>query len=352
MRPRSLMLILIALGCGAVASFAAFQVVDGGPVGPQASKTVKVFVAMSDVDINEKLDSTNVKVEQWPEDRVPKGAITKLKDVEGHYAGTRMFPGEIILKAKLMDAQAGAAKDIPTGYRVCTVKVEVDTSNHGLVRPGDRVDISVFLRKGGDIPTTGIRTILRDVRVFAVNSQTKRSDDKEEKSVRAQTVSFLCKPKQASKLLLAGRLGVLQLSLRHPNESNEGADEASISVDSILNEGADRADETNNSKSNGGGLGDFLKSAERQQTAASPAVAKPKFKMVILLPGSAQTYLWKDSLDALPEVEGEGNQTAPAAAGAVRETPLAGAANDPLAVEDGEKTAEGGGGEEGDEEAQ
>ena len=55
------------------------------------------------------------------------------------------------------------------------VKVDEDTVMKA-ISPGDRVDVMVFLRRNGqEIPETGAFTILKNVRVFAVNTNTERA---------------------------------------------------------------------------------------------------------------------------------------------------------------------------------
>jgi len=75
----------------------------------------------------------------------------------------------------------------------------------GLILPGDRVDVLVYLRKSADVAETGTRTILKDVRVFAVNEHTDRETDENGKIIIAKTVSLLLTPGQVETLLLKGR---------------------------------------------------------------------------------------------------------------------------------------------------
>ena len=187
MRPKSLILVMVALACGLVAAFAAFQVVGKQGASPEAVETMKVFVAMAEIDIDEEFGATNVQLEEWPKDRVPEGAITDLENLEARYAAQRLYKGEIIIEKKVVDPEDRSSKAllIPEGYRVCAVKVGIDALN-GLLNPGDRVDLMVFLRKSRDVTVTGIRSVLRDVRIFAVNAETERAYDKEGNTITAK----------------------------------------------------------------------------------------------------------------------------------------------------------------------
>ena len=325
MRPKSLILVMVALACGLVAAFAAFQVVGKQGASPEAVETMKVFVAMAEIDIDEEFGATNVQLEEWPKDRVPEGAITDLENLEARYAAQRLYKGEIIIEKKVVDPEDRSSKAllIPEGYRVCAVKVGIDALN-GLLNPGDRVDLMVFLRKSRDVTVTGIRSVLRDVRIFAVNAETERAYDKEGNTITAKTVSFLVKPDQAGKLLLASQIGELKLTLRRPGEADSDTDSFDMTLDGILRGAADRAYE-----------------GEAPSPPASPAVVvapvqvappepvEAKAQMLVIYPDGAQRHVWyKDG--ELPKLvtDDEPGPQEPSGAGELGADPKTGAPAD------------------------
>ncbi len=306
MRVKTLVLVMIAMVCGLLATIGISQVIDRQNQNKTVSETVKVFVAATDVDIGAAFNAQNVKLEEWPKDRLPDGAILKLEDLENRYARQRLFPGEPILAAKLMDSNADNSLTIPEGYRACSIKVSGEVVVGNLVKPGDRVDVIVFLRRGGDVPLTGTRTILRDVRVWAVNAKTERSVDDQGQVNLAQTVSLLVTPKQVEVLTLAAELGQLRLSLRRPNDPLE-TDDIGTDVDSFLTEGAapkNLADgpvkpETTNPNAHLLELLDQMKGAPAAAQAAvapvtstAPAVNPVKFSMLVHSPQGLVRYDW------------------------------------------------------------
>lgn len=224
MRARSMVLIFIALGCGLVASIGISQVLERDK--KTEVTTEKIFVAIKDIDIGEKLGAQSVKLEQWPRERLPEGAVMRLEDVDGKFPRTRLFIGEPILKSKLMNTRENNSDKVPAGYRVVSASVSIESGPSALIQPGDRVDLIGFFSKSNDIPTTTTKTILRDVRVFAVDTETERKAEKQGNAPNVRTVSFLVKHAQVEKLTLAIELGKLRLSLRRPDdESTEGSDE-------------------------------------------------------------------------------------------------------------------------------
>jgi pilus assembly protein CpaB len=226
MRPKSLALLLLALGCGLVASIGITEVIarrgveTAGPTGEAQS----IFVALTDIGLGDTLTSQVLKLEQWPKDKVPSGAITRIEDVEGRRARTKLYAGEPVLENRLLGkgaSEQGATALIPKGYRVVPVKVDLVSGGSSLILPGDRVDVMVhFIRDNSrDILETVTRTILQDIKVFAVNDVVDLEKEKEGgRSITAKTISLLVKPDQAAKVMLAAQLGVVNLVMRGPED--------------------------------------------------------------------------------------------------------------------------------------
>jgi len=232
MRPKSLALLLLALGCGLVASIGITEVIakrNAEPVGT-VGDTQPIFVAMTDISLGELLTPQVLKVEQWPKDKVPAGAVTKIENVEGRRARTKLYAGEPILETKLLGkgaSEQGATALIPKGYRVVPVKVDLVSGGSSLILPGDRVDVMIHLVRdpGREIPETITRTILQDIKVFAVNDvvDLEKEKDPNNKSIDAKTISLLVTPEQAAKLMLATQMGTINLVMRSTEDDTQTA---------------------------------------------------------------------------------------------------------------------------------
>lgn len=232
MRPKSLALLLLALGCGLVASIGITEVLAkrGEPTGP-TGETQSLFVAMTDIGLGDLITPQVLKLEQWPKDKVPQGIISRIEDIEGRRARTKLYAGEPILENRLLGKGAsdqGATALIPKGYRVVPVKVDLVSGGSSLILPGDRVDVMVHLIRdpGRDIPETVTRTILQDIKVFAVNDVVDLEHDKDPsgRSIAAKTISLLVTPKQAAKLMLATHMGTVNLVMRSPEDDEQITD--------------------------------------------------------------------------------------------------------------------------------
>ncbi len=301
MRMKSLILIFIALGCGLVASIGISQVMDRGGSGGSL-EVEQILVALNDIDIGSRLDATNVKLEDWPKAKVPEGAIRRLDDVKEKFANSRFFKGEPLHISKVTDQLGNIATKVPQGYRAMPVKVDEDTVMKA-ISPGDRVDVMVFLRKNlPDIPETGAFTILRNVRVFAINSNTERATDGKTEATNFRTVSLLVKPEHSRELVIAGQIGKIMLTLRRPDEE-DGDDEESVTpLDEILSGKPKTASDTNGSSPtnpNGPPFIDFVRGTGAVTAPPAsqnlPATAvEPKWRMVVLGPTATEQYEWLD----------------------------------------------------------
>lgn len=309
MRPKSMILIVIALGCGLVASIGISQVMEGKNAAPApVAPMEKIYVATADIPLGEILTPKMVKVEEWPQDKVPEGAIRKLEEIEGKRPLTRLFPGEPLMMAKLIDANRffGASEKIPKGFRVASVRVTMDSSASGLINPGDQVDVLVFLKGGRGISLTGTRTILKNCTVFAVNDRFHRDVDEEgDGSMKAKTVSLLVTPSQVERIMLAQELGKIKLSLRpaddDTNDTANGATIADLDSDSSGDTGFSLADASGEygSQSGSGGITDFLAGMKAMGSSTADTTMQPSWVMHVHTPESVQVFNWDDT-DSLP----------------------------------------------------
>jgi pilus assembly protein CpaB len=221
MRPKSLILLSLALGCGLVAALGINQMMaKQGPVTINTGETLDIYVTLKDINTNDLVEAESLKLEPWPKDKVPPDAIEALDDVVGRRARTKLFAGEPVRDAKLLekgDAGMGAADSIPAGFRVVSVRVDAVKSSGNLIKPGDRVDVIVHMTQPGGGSSDAIsKTFLQDVRVFAVNAEIERADNGTK--VAAQTIGLLVKPEQVELITLAEEMGKIRLSMRSPND--------------------------------------------------------------------------------------------------------------------------------------
>jgi pilus assembly protein CpaB len=284
MRTRSIMLVALALGCGAVAAMGISQVMDANLKVADDGDRQPVFVAMADIRPNEELTAQNVKLEEWPKKIIPQGALTKLEEVEGKRTRLKLYAGEPILASKLLgaDDMTGAAKDIPPGFRVAHVKVDSVSGSSNLILPGDRVDVLVFKNPNNDAQATAAKIVLQDIKVFAVDTQTETAftatRDEQSEPMSAKSISLLVTPQQAVVLHAASEIGgAVRLVLRNPEDDAHVADEGATIGDIFGDEHkqADRMAEKGTPEKETADVSDWLTQESSKAGAARPTSPVP-----------------------------------------------------------------------------
>jgi pilus assembly protein CpaB len=236
MRAKSMAMLMLALGCGLVASIGITQVMAKRNAEPVSTgETTPIFIAVKDISLGDRLSAEVLKLESWPKDKVPAGAVSKIEDIEGCRTRTKLYAGEPILEKKLLGKGAsmqGDSAKIPDGMRAVAVKVDNVSGGPGLIMPGDRVDVLVHLVRNPslDIQETSTRTILQDIKVFAVNDVVdvgEQKDTKDKEKETAKTISLLVTPAQAADLMLATELGKVRLVMRNADDKGRSLDGSS-----------------------------------------------------------------------------------------------------------------------------
>jgi pilus assembly protein CpaB len=240
MRPKSLLLLVLALACGLVASIGISQVLQRNANQAADVETAPIYVAVHNINLGDPIDASMVSLQEWPKDKIPPGAISQLDDLKGRRPRAAIIQGEPILDGKLLKPGqlADPITSIPKGYRLKTISVDATKSAAGLLSPGDRVDIQVFVKTGNHNGTeTGkSKVILQNIRVFAVDQTVQRSRDGGDEHAIAKTISLLLTPEQATKMTLAEHLGEISLIPRNPDDE-ESASTMEFSSDDLLSDG-------------------------------------------------------------------------------------------------------------------
>ena len=223
MRPKSLVLLALAAGCGLIASIGISQVIDSNRRNAPV-ETLPIYVALQNINLGDSINDGMLSLQEWPKDKVPLGAITKWEDIEDRRPRATIFQGEPVLDGKLL--AKGQSQDpisaIPKNYRLKTIMVDARKSAAGLLSPGDRVDIQLFVQRNerSGILQAFTKTILQNIRVFAVDQAVQRSSDGTETRNIAKTVSVILTPEQANRVTLAENLGEISLIPRHPDDDS------------------------------------------------------------------------------------------------------------------------------------
>jgi pilus assembly protein CpaB len=228
------------LGVAAIAAGAAALLVRGmigggtqqAEAGPPAHLvTTEVLVATRAIEPGRALSADTVQWQPWPKTAVADGFITKdaRPDMEKVIAGmvTRapLVEGEPVTEKKIVRAGNASfmAATIAPGNRGISIPVTAETGAGGFILPNDRVDVILTQELDGNgVKLAQSKTILRDVRVLAIDQVLKQEDDQQ--SVVAKTATLEVTPQEAELVAQAGALGKLSVALRALGDDVEVVD--------------------------------------------------------------------------------------------------------------------------------
>lgn len=223
MQRRNLIILGAAVLLGLVAVYLANTWFSGVETRQQRvahqQNMVRIAVASQPLQFATPLSSSNVRLVNWPEDSVPRGAFRSLDPLlqPGRLALRSIAPGEPILLDRVSgkDGRAALSYDLPEGMRAISIPVSAVSGVSGFVLPGDVVDVLLTRQIPGDGATDSdkmIDVILESVRVLAIDQM---ANEKSTDPKIGKTAVVMVDMAGAQKLTLARELGSLTLALRN-----------------------------------------------------------------------------------------------------------------------------------------
>lgn len=220
--------------------------VETRPEPPPAPPRKAILVATRDLHPGEFIDGSHM---DWREvEDNPSRSLYFIKGADQQetlYGATVRQPVEagqpLTVSVVVRQGEPGfLAALLKPGMRAVSIPTSRMESNFGLVSSGDRVDVILGLKRedsltvaseGASAPNLAAQTILRDVRVLALNNQARgemyvRPEEDAKDSGRRtgggtttfETVTLEVTPADAEKLAVAKEVGSLQLALRSARE--------------------------------------------------------------------------------------------------------------------------------------
>jgi pilus assembly protein CpaB len=215
MKRRGLLLIVISLALAIGAAWVARNWVQARlNAGTAADPVQTVVVAAMEIPFGTKVEARHLKTITLPSNAAVGDHYGKADEVVGLIALQKVIGGEILLKERFADRNAGStlAAIVRPEMRAVTVRVDDVIGVGGFLMPGNHVDV-VAARMVDQRAET--HTVLRNLNVLAVD-QTATQDKDQPVVVRAVTLEV--SPKQAEVLVKAREEGRIQLTLRNPLE--------------------------------------------------------------------------------------------------------------------------------------
>lgn len=221
-----ILILLIALGAGGGAAWIATQqtaapepsTADGvadEPAPPPIEMTA-VLVAAEDIARSGAINSDALRWQDWPTEAVPATSINRkaeprgLSNATGQYATRQIMAGEPIGNHLLAPTPGSyLAAMLSPDTRAVAINANTQSTAGGFILPNDRVDVLYTGQGSGD--DMRARTILRSVRVLAIDQSTDQTDAN---TVLGKTATLELTEEQVEVVTAAQSRGTLSLSLR------------------------------------------------------------------------------------------------------------------------------------------
>jgi len=223
--PRLVVLGLAAIAAGG-AAFLARGLLGGGTSHSAASQmpppiaTSDVLVAASDLIPGQKVLPEQVRWQKWPTSSIDPSFITSTNapNVEATVKGTvvrsPIVAGEPLTQTKIVHADSASfmSATLTPGMRAVSITVSVASIAGGFILPNDHVDLVLSTQISDSPRRFKATTLLRDVRVLAIDQAFDTKSQKAVSDVRTATLEL--SPEQAEKVVRGQATGTLSLALR------------------------------------------------------------------------------------------------------------------------------------------
>jgi pilus assembly protein CpaB len=232
MKPKTLILLVVAVTCGLGASYMTSRLLAERQ--PEDAEKIPVLVAKKNLDMG----LTIKKVEDLFEEKKftkgdePKNAIVKLEDLQSRVLKRSLRAGDFVTGEDLLsDKDGGISTLMAQGYRAKGIRVNIADIAGGFASlPMSRVDLIWTTQKANDKETQA-RLLLENVLVLAADSSTTRVEGSG--AMPASVVTVALKPEDVLKVDLALKAGTISMVLRKFND-HQKAEVTSVTMEQLV----------------------------------------------------------------------------------------------------------------------
>ncbi len=182
------------------------------PVAVKETRAVQVVVANVDLPWGTKINAETLTTKPYFEESLPNGYHSNPADLAGRILVTPVVAGEPVLESRLAPTtlkQGGIPAVLKPGTRAISVQGNKVIGIAGFIKPGNRVDVLLTIRKPGT-EEEFTKTILDNMLVLATGTQIVESSDGKQSPVDVYTLEVT--PDQGERLTLAANEGRLQFA--------------------------------------------------------------------------------------------------------------------------------------------
>jgi Flp pilus assembly protein CpaB len=216
MKPKTMILAVVAIGCGLAASYMTSKLLAEKKAPPPEEK-IDIVVATKNVPKLTVLKDPAqfFEIRQRTKSEAPEQYFGTLEEIKDKRL-TREVTKDSHLSPDDISAKALTALPIPDGYGGISLRITATSAVGYFVFPGDKVDIILVER--GEQPSS--QTILRDVLVLSVGTAVVKAEDGAVSAQQANNINVALKSDEAQLVKLAESVGELSLFLRREGDES------------------------------------------------------------------------------------------------------------------------------------
>lgn len=178
------------------------------------------FVATKALPIDHLITEQDIKKVIMPAEAILAEGSTKQEDILGKYVKQEILAGEQFAKKRLyMEKDERFSIKIPNGKRAVSINVNEVSSVSNLISISDYVDVIVSFEKdeAEQLPRQ-TATIIKNVQVISVGTNTKNEDKKSKELPK--TLTLAVNIGDVDRLTFASDFGTIRLALRKLGEKD------------------------------------------------------------------------------------------------------------------------------------
>ena len=286
MKPKTIVLMIVAVVCGLAASYMTSRVIAERNNNNDAADDDKVIVLVAKQKITY---GTHIKdpAEVLRRKVLHQGggaqeALKSWDQLKDKRLNKPLNEDQFVTAEDLMDPKTiGPEGLLPPGMRAVSLRVNVSSGAAGFILPNSRVDLVQTIRNA-DQPFA--LTILQNMLVLASDSMYIRADEKA--SNVASTVTLAAKPEDAQKIRLAEMIGELSLTLRGSEDNNI------LAIKTTKPHDLTKSSSTDNGSTEGDGAGAGGIGSKVPDVAGSAPAAVPQVKVEPLPPKTVTQIIY------------------------------------------------------------
>jgi len=214
-------LFLLALIFAAVTAFLSYSYLSrqAGPKDAPEVETMKIWVAKENIPAREIVMEEMVHEVELPKSDKLESYIQSIEDIVGKFTAESILQGEGFPPERLMESiDEELSLRIHGSMRAVSIMVDKNSGVSDYIRPGDRVDLFLFLpelTEQQEVVRPDItKLMLQNIEILAVRRNSNRQFPDEEEAENVYDITLAVPVLEIEKLYMAQKTGSLKLALR------------------------------------------------------------------------------------------------------------------------------------------